>query len=430
MHSGSDGRIFRTREHCPRLWARCPAASLGWGCRKDGVLPQVQTGGAALPPESPEPAEPTVVETSVVGRDAVWSLQKPQRRITTQIHAARPRQGREELDSFKRQLLIDSWALGEAECLARGSQADQRPSTSLGRSDPLSGPSSSSPQNGEGQKPAGEEAINKLRGPAAQTPRQPLCPSLSSSPQPSGESSLISWPPRFKHGLARGWCKLEIDGSCVSLSWKSSFRACDCLHQDQKIVQPMEVKHQQHLVHAKRIYFSMMDTQDMIIVTGAHYPEDANFLILADNLKARQRGYPQANCKWCNSVAQIASVSNISFFTYRGDKALILGHLKSQYKTGFARSLQHSGIQAGPQQFTGTNAKLLPILITLSGKTWLPLKITHLKGRLVLWTEVNKWLSLLEKLVQKRNYILHTGRQIHSHFNHTTPRNPVPHLLL
>ena len=41
----------------------------------------------------------------------------------------------------------------------------------------------------------------------------------------------------------------------------------------------------------------MMDTQDMIIVTGAHYPADANFLILADNLKARQRGYPQANCK-------------------------------------------------------------------------------------------------------------------------------------
>ena len=83
----------------------------------------------------------------------------------------------------------------------------------------------------------------------------------------------------------------------------------------------------------------MMDTQDMIIVPGAHYPADANFLILADNLKARQRGYPQANCKWCNSVAQISSVSNIIFFTYRRDKALILGHLKSQHKTGFARSL-------------------------------------------------------------------------------------------
>ena len=110
----------------------CRTASLGWGCRKDRVLPQVQTGGAALPPESSEPAEPTVVETSVVGRDAVWSVQKPQWRITTQVHAARPRHGREELDSFKRQLLIDSWALGETGCLARGSQADQRLSTSFG----------------------------------------------------------------------------------------------------------------------------------------------------------------------------------------------------------------------------------------------------------------------------------------------------------
>ena len=41
----------------------------------------------------------------------------------------------------------------------------------------------------------------------------------------------------------------------------------------------------------------MMDTQEMIIVTGVHYPADANFLILTDNLKARQLGYPQANCK-------------------------------------------------------------------------------------------------------------------------------------
>ena len=181
----------------------CRTASLGWGCRKDRVLPQVQTGGAALPPESSEPAEPTVVETSVVGRDAVWSVQKPQWRVTTQVHAARPRHGREELDSFKRQLLIDSWALGETGCLARGSQADQRLSMSLGQSDPLSGPSSSSPRNGKGQKPAGEEGISKLCGQAAQTPRQPLCPSLGSSPRPSWESSLISWPPRFKHGLAQ-----------------------------------------------------------------------------------------------------------------------------------------------------------------------------------------------------------------------------------
>lgn len=59
----------------------------------------------------------------------------------------------------------------------------------------------------------------------------------------------------------------------------------------------MEVKHQQHRIHAERIYFSMMDTQDMIVVTGAHYPADAKFLILADNLKARQRGYPQTNRK-------------------------------------------------------------------------------------------------------------------------------------
>ena len=105
------------------------------------------------------------------------------------------------------------------------------------------------------------------------------------------------------------------------------------------MVQPMKVKHQQHLIHAERIYFSMMDTQEMIIVTGVHYPADANFLILTDNLKARQLGYPQANCKWYNSVAQISSVSNIIFFTYRGEKALILGHLISQNKTDFARSL-------------------------------------------------------------------------------------------
>jgi len=40
----------------------------------------------------------------------------------------------------------------------------------------------------------------------------------------------------------------------------------------------MKVKHQQHLIHAERIYFSMMDTQEMIIVTGVHYPADATFL--------------------------------------------------------------------------------------------------------------------------------------------------------
>lgn len=44
------------------------------------------------------------------------------------------------------------------------------------------------------------------------------------------------------------------------------------------MVQPMKVKHQQHLIHAERIYFSMMDTQEMIIVTGVHYPADATFL--------------------------------------------------------------------------------------------------------------------------------------------------------
>lgn len=37
--------------------------------------------------------------------------------------------------------------------------------------------------------------------------------------------------------------------------------------------------------------------------------------------------------------------------------------------------------------------------------------LTHSKGRLVLWEEVNKWLSLLGKLLQKRQYMLRTGRQ-------------------
>lgn len=78
-----------------------------------------------------------------------------------------------------------------------------------------------------------------------------------------------------------GWqlCQpLEIRVSGPLIAWQ----------QDQKIVQPMKVKHQQHLIHAERIYFSMIDTQETIIVTGVHYPADVNFLILTDNSKARQ----------------------------------------------------------------------------------------------------------------------------------------------
>lgn len=48
----------------------------------------------------------------------------------------------------------------------------------------------------------------------------------------------------------------------------------------------------------KGFYFSMIDTQETIIVTGVHYPADANFLILTDNLKAGgAAGLPQANLK-------------------------------------------------------------------------------------------------------------------------------------
>lgn len=122
--------------------------------------------------------------------------------------------------------------------------------------------------------------------------------------------------------------------------WKKSFNPSECFYQDQKITQPVEVNNQQHLTHAKMIYFfNWLIPRIQSLFTGVHYPADANFSILTDNLKAGQLSYPQANCKWCYSESQISLISNI-FFTCWMSKALIMGHLTSQCKTGLARSPQ------------------------------------------------------------------------------------------
>lgn len=104
------------------------------------------------------------------------------------------------------------------------------------------------------------------------------------------------------HGLGMGWLsrwyKLKMDGGCFSLTdmWpkKNGFKSSECLHQDQKMIWPVEIKDQQHLTHPERIYFPT-DWYPGYYYCHRYSISSRYFFMVTDNLKASQLSYLPSN---------------------------------------------------------------------------------------------------------------------------------------